>query len=100
MAVNTLDYYWDPVTWLFPPSPPYSSSSGGGFRATDRSDSDLSGVNRSNLVASAGQTEERYGSNLRPIRNRLPQVFQEEYGGGGAPQLGSIYALHISGKVV
>ena len=20
-AVNTLDYYWDPVTWLFPPVP-------------------------------------------------------------------------------
>ena len=21
MAINALDYYWDPVTWLFPPVP-------------------------------------------------------------------------------
>ena len=21
VAINTLDYYWDPVTWLFPPVP-------------------------------------------------------------------------------
>ena len=29
-AIDTLDYYWDPETWLFPPVPPHSSTIGGG----------------------------------------------------------------------
>ena len=72
---------------VVPPSPPHSSSSGGGFRATDLFDSDLSGVDRSNVVASAGQTEDRIGSNLTASSGGFPQVSQGEY--GGAPKLGS-----------
>ena len=44
-------------------------------------------------MASAGQTEDRNGSNLTASSGRLPQVSQEEY--GGAPQLGStLYFSH------
>ena len=52
MAINALDYYWDPETWIFPPVPPHSSSTGGGSRAADNSDSDLSGVEGRKMVAS------------------------------------------------
>ena len=38
-------------------------------------------------MASAGRTEDRYGSNLTASSGGLPQVSQGEY--GGAPQLGS-----------
>ena len=44
------------------------------------------------MVASAGQTEDRNGSNPSVSSGRLPQVSQGEY--GGAPQLGS--TLHFS----
>ena len=64
MAINALDYYWDPETWLFPPVPPHSSTIGGGPRTADRGDSDLCGVGGSNLVASVGRTEDINGSNL------------------------------------
>ena len=52
-----------------------------------RSDSDLSGVDRSNVVASAGQTEDRNGFNPPASSSGLPQVSQGEY--AGTPQLGS-----------
>ena len=38
-------------------------------------------------MASAGQTEDKNGSNLSASSGRLPQVYQGEY--GGAPQIGS-----------
>ena len=47
----------------------------------------MSRVDRSNVVASAGRTEDRNGFNLTASSDRLPQVSQGEY--GGAPQLGS-----------
>ena len=77
---------------VVPSGPPHSSSTGGGSRAVDRGDSDLSRVDRSNVVASVGQTEDRNGSNLSASGSGLPQVSQGEY--GGAPQLGS--TLHFS----
>ena len=70
-----------------PPGPPHSSSTGGGSTAAGHGDSDLSGVDRSNVVASAGQTEDKIGSNLSASSSRLPQVSQGEQ--RGAPQLGS-----------
>ena len=39
------------------------------------------------MVALAGRTEDRNGSNQSARSSRLPQVSQGEY--GGAPQLGS-----------
>ena len=48
---------------------------------------DLSRVDRSNVVASVGQTENRNGSNPSASSSRLPPVSQGEY--GGAPKLGS-----------
>ena len=52
MAINALDYYWDPETWIFPLVPPHFSSTGGCSRAADHGDSDLSGVEGRNMVAS------------------------------------------------
>ena len=43
-AINALVYYWDPVTWPFPPVPLFPLALGEGFEQTDRGDSDLSGV--------------------------------------------------------
>ena len=72
---------------IVPPSPSLSSSTGEGLTAADHGDSDLSGVDRSNVVASAGQTEDRIGSNPSASSSGLPQVSQGEQ--RGAPQLGS-----------
>ena len=72
---------------VVPPCPSHSSSTGEGFTAADHGNSDLSRVDRSNVVASAGQTEDRNGSNPSASSSRLPQVLQGEY--RGAPQLGS-----------
>ena len=91
-AIDTLDYYWDPETWLFPPVPPHSSTIGGGPRTADRGDSDLCGVGGSNLVASAGRTEDINGCNPSASSGGLLQVSQGEY--RGAPQIGS--TLHFS----
>ena len=49
---------------IIPPGPSLSSSTGEGLTAADHGDSDPSGVDRSNVVASAGQTEDINGSNL------------------------------------
>ena len=69
------------------PSPSHSSSTGEGLTAADHGDSDLSGVDRSNVVASAGQTEDRIGSNSPASSRGLPQVWQGKQ--RGAPQFGS-----------
>ena len=52
MAINALDYYWDPETRIFPQVPPHLFSPGGGSRAADNGDSDLSWVEGRNMVAS------------------------------------------------
>ena len=70
---------------VIPPGPSQSSSSRGGLRTRDQGNSDLSRVEGSNVVASAGQTEDRNGSNLTSCSSGLRQVSQREY--GGAPQL-------------
>ena len=77
---------------VVPPSPSHSSSTGEGLTAADHGNSDLSRVNRGNVVASAGQTEDRIGSNPSASSSGLPQVWQGEQ--RGAPQLGS--TLHFS----
>ena len=72
---------------IVPPGPSLSSSTGEGLTAADHGDSDLSGVDRSNVVVSAGQTEDKIGSNLSVSSSGLPQVSQGEQ--RGTPQLGS-----------
>ena len=67
------------------PGPFYSSGTEKGLTAADHSDSDLSGVDGSNVVASAGQTEDRIGSNWSASGRGLPQVWQGKH--RGAPQL-------------
>ena len=76
---------------IVPPSPSLSSSTGEGLTAADHGDSDLSRVDRSNVVASADQTGDRNGSNPSASGSGLPQVSQGEY--GGSPQFGS--AVHF-----
>ena len=63
------------------PSPPQPSRIGGGSIAADRGNSDLSRVDRGNVVALVGYTKNKIGSN--PIANSsiLPQVSQREHGG-------------------
>ena len=78
VATNALDYYWDPITWFFP-RPSHSSSIGEGLTAADHGNSDLSRVDRSNMVASAGQTANINGSNPSARSSGLPQVSQGEY---------------------
>ena len=73
---------------VVPPGPTHSFSTGEGFTAAYHSNSDLSGVDRSNVVASASQTEDRNGSNPFASGSRLLQVSQGEQ--RGAPQLESI----------
>jgi len=83
---------------VIPPGPPHSSTIRGGSRATDQGYFDLFGMGGSNVVASADQTEDRYGSNLSASCSGLPQVSQ-----GGVvelPVLDPLYAFHINGKVV
>ena len=75
------------------PGPPHSSSTGGGSRAAGHGNFDLSGVDRSSMVASAGQTEDRNGSNPSASCSGLPQVSQGEQ--GGAPKLGSTLRFSV-----
>ena len=98
MAINALDYYWDPETWLFPLGPSHSSSSRGGLRTTDQGDSDLSGVEGSNVVASAGQTKDRKAPICLPAAVdclKFPKGSTEEL-----PNLDPLNTFHISGKVI
>ena len=62
---------------IVPPSPSLSSSTGEGLTAADHGDSDLSGVDRSNVVASVGCTENQDGSNPITMCSGLPQLSQE-----------------------
>ena len=52
---NCLNYYWDPVTWLFPlvPTDPSCAARSGG--AADRGDSHLPGLETGSVVASSFQ---------------------------------------------
>ena len=81
---------------VVPPGPSHSSSTGEGFRAADRGDSDLSGVDRSNVVPQLVDLR----TEMAPIRLpaaadclRLPRGSTEEL-----PNLDPLYAFHISGK--
>ena len=76
VAINALGYYWDSGNLVVPPGPSHSSGSGEGSGTADHGDSDLSGVERSNVVASVGRTEIRIGSNLSASIRGLPQVSQ------------------------
>ena len=81
-----------------PSSPSHSSSTEEGLTVADYGNPDLPGVDRSNMVASAGQTEDRNGSDLSASGSKLPQVWQgckEEL-----PNLDPLYAFHISGKFI
>ena len=60
---------------VVPPGPSHSSSTGEGLTAADHGDSGLPRVDRSNVVASAGQTKDRNGSDLSACGSRLPQVW-------------------------
>ena len=60
---------------VVPPGPSHSSSTGEGLTVADHGDSDLSRVDRSNMVASAGQTEDRIGSNLSASSSGLPPLY-------------------------
>ena len=100
MAINAQDYYWDPVTWLFPLVPLIFSSTGGSSRAADQGDSDLSTLGGSNVVASVGLTKDRKGSNpsAMPVAVdclRFPKNSREELF-----NLDPLYTFHISGKVI
>ena len=56
---------------VVPPSPPHSSSSRGGFRATDQGNSDLSGVDRSNVV------DMHNGTILKILLSLLGEMIQQ-----------------------
>ena len=78
---------WQSIPWItigtsslvVPPGPTHSSCTGQVYRGTDQGDSNLSGVDRSKVVASAGQTEDRNGSNPSASGSRLPQVSKGEH---------------------
>ena len=83
---------------IVPFGPSLSYSTGEGLTAADHGDSDLSGVDRSNVVVLAGQTEDRIGSNILPTAAdylKFHKGSKEEL-----PNLDPLYAFHISRKVV
>ena len=83
---------------VIPPGPSHSSSIGEGSRAADSGNSDLSGVEGSNVVASVGRTEDKMAPICLPTAAdylRLPRRSTEEL-----PNLDLLYIFHISGKVI
>ena len=76
VAVNSLDYYWDLVTWLFPLVPLIPLAQEGVQKQQIEVDSDLSGVDRSNVVVSVGHTKNKIGSNLIAVSRGSPHISQ------------------------
>ena len=78
------------------PGPSRSSGNGEGSRAANQGNSDMSGMERSNGIASAGQTEDIIGSNSSASHRGLPQVTQGKH--RGTPQLGSTIRFSHQGE--
>ena len=81
-----------------PPVPPHSSSTGGGSRAADNGDSDLSGVEGRNMVASVDWTKDRMALICLLVAEdwfRFPRRSTEEL-----LNLDPLYTFHMSRKVV
>ena len=75
VEVNAQDYQWDPVTWLLLPIPLIPLALEG---VKHQQHSDLSGEDRSSVVASVGHTENEIGSNTNTSSSELPKVSQWE----------------------
>ena len=63
----------DPET-CGPPSSSHSTHTGEGSRVADRGDSDLSGEDRSNVVASIGQIQDKICSSIPAESSVTPNV--------------------------